>query len=189
MTKILLFLFVICSLNAQMVLSKREVVTVTYTTTTTDYKYPNSTGEDYNQWSDATSAYSSDDDGSYPNANNEQQDYYGYAFGIPAGAEILGIEASLKFVSYEGGGATSTIGIEISNNGGSTYSATSYQVSTTSTTFVTQAVGGASSLWGLTWTPTALSTTNFRARVKGLAGNDLPTLDYIAFRITYRVVN
>lgn len=186
---ILLFSF---TLQAQslLLLFGEEAATVTpevtYDTTTTEYKYPNATGEDYNQWNDAAEALTANSNGAYPTVNGNQQDYYVYSFGIPSGAEILGVQASLRYMSYEGAGATSTIGVEITGNGGTTYSATSYQVTTVSTTFVTHTVGSASALWGLTLTDASFSTSNFRIRVTGIAGNDLPTLDYIAVRVTYR---
>lgn len=149
----------------------------------TDYINPSSTGEDYNQWSDATDAYSVNSQGAYPNANNEQQDYHNYSFGISSGTPI-GIEVKLVLNSWTNG-TTSTIGVELSNDGGSTYSSTGYSASNSTTSWNEYTLGGSTNLWGLSWTSGSFSISNFRLRVKGVAGDDNPTLDAAQVRVYY----
>lgn len=153
-------------------------------TYSTGIKYPTSTGEDYNQWSDATDAYTSNNTGAYPDVDNEEQDYYGYSFNLPTGIDIFGVEVVVRMNSYSG--TSATIGVEISADGGATYSTTGYSVTSASTGFANTTLGSSTDLWGLSLTGTSFSASNFRLKVKGIAGGDNPTLDYASVNVYYK---
>ena len=74
----------------------------------TGWKSPTGTGDNYNQWTNPTNAYSSDDN--YATAAiagaSKCQDYTNFNFDIPAGATIDGVEISLEWYR-DGTGTTS----------------------------------------------------------------------------------
>lgn len=148
----------------------------------TGYILPLYTGEDYNQWNDAADGLTEDELSAYPNVNGDQQDYYGYAFALPSGSNILGIEADLVINSFTPPTPIS-VGLELSGDGGTTYTTTSYSGSTTSVSSVI--LGGPTDLWGKTWTSASLAPSNFRIRVTALVGNDVIDVDVVKIKVYY----
>lgn len=123
----------------------------------TGWKSPTATGAVYNDFTNPTYAYSSNDQYAtrlMADGSTFRQSYSGFAFGVPAGATINGIEMSIE------GKASSQISLyhwvyckNLDQIG--TY------VLTYHTTEDTQQIGGASLKWGKTWVADDFSDENF----------------------------
>lgn len=154
----------------------------------TGYQPPSTTGETNNNWSTPTNAYS--DDGNYAEEDTigDAQDYGDFNLTIPAISTIRGIQ-----IIIEGEAGTSgiwvEIGVEVSDDNGSTWSAQKigrYQASTADIIVF----GAANSLWGKSWTASTLDNDHFRVRLthtnseSTTAGRDLE-IDYLAVKVFY----
>lgn len=138
----------------------------------TGFKSPTATGEDFNQWTDPTNAFSSNDVYATEVTVTEEQDYYNFTFGVPAGATIDGVE-----ITVEGfcdgtvilNGDRCGIKIDISDDGGTSYGTKINSLFGIDAGEITATYGGATSgdaFWGLTLTDGDFSNTNFRARIE-----------------------
>jgi hypothetical protein len=151
----------------------------------TGFKSASATGEDYSQWTDANQAYASDDVNATEDRNGEQQDWYNFAFGVPSGASIDGIEVQIEGqdLDFTGNG----IDLELSWDGGATYTTTGYGVTNLNQgSDQTYSFGGATDTWGRSWTAGELSDANFRLRLTK-TGSDVSDIavDHIQGRIEY----
>ena len=118
------------------------------------------------------------------NTGKDKHLYYNYGFSFGASA-IQGIEVQLDARADSNGGAPK-ICVEISWDGGTTWTAAkSTNLTTTQTTYI---LGGASDTWGRTWSASQFSNTNFRVRVTDVSNNANRDffLDYIAVNVTYQ---
>lgn len=100
---------------------------------------------------------------------------------------VKGIEVSLTGRKSQSQG-TSQWCVQVSQNGGSTWSPAKYTMIETATT-TTLTFGAGNDLWGLTgWAPASFTTANFRTRVVDVS--DVPTesfqLDAVAARVTFK---
>lgn len=86
------------------------------------------------------------------------------------------------------GNQTGNVCVELSGDGGATWTTVARTVQYTSTTFATFTLGGPTDLWGRTWTASAFSNTNFRLRLTDVdnTGNKSFYLDYIGVSVTYQ---
>ncbi len=131
------------------------------------------------------------DSGSGPTTSctHKQKDrhqFYNYNINIPASAVIKGIEVRLDALADSTAGSPH-ICVEISSNGGSTWTAVK-STTTLATTEATYVLGNPSDLWGRTWTSANFSNANFRIRITDVAGDSSRDfyLDYIAVNVTYQ---
>ena len=145
---------------------------------------PTAAGDDVDEWSNPTKAFVSDDDWSKEKYNGEQQDWYNFGFGIPAGAVIDGIEAEIE--GRHQNGSESGVTIELSWDGGATYTASGYGYITSDTSDVVRTFGGAADGWGRAWADTELSDANFRLRVeKQGQDNRFHNIDHLKVKVHY----
>ncbi|MBC7222476.1 hypothetical protein H5T56_05805 [Candidatus Bipolaricaulota bacterium] len=112
-------------------------------------------------------------------------DYWGYTLPIPPGAQILGIEVRLDAWHWRfGWPVESRLWVELSWDGGQSWTSTGYgtgRLPLSETTFV---LGGPSDLWGrASWSAEELAPGNFRVRVRGIGS---ARLDWVATRVYYR---
>jgi hypothetical protein len=150
----------------------------------TGLKSPSATGEDYNQWSNPTNAYSSNNVYTVSTITNEKQDYYNFTFGITSSATIDGIEVRIE--ASENFGGTTIVGVELSYNGGTNYTSTGYNTGDLTSTDTTYTLGGSTNTWGRTWTDTELGNTNFRLRINtNNPGFYNPKVDHIQVIVYY----
>lgn len=149
----------------------------------TGLKSPTATGEDYNQWTLPTRAYTSDDLWTSEDTVGHKQDYYNFAFGVPTGATPVGIEVKLeaKYVISQG-----QIGCELSWDGGANYTGSGKNTGPLTGSDVIYTLGGAADLWGRAWADTEFSDANFRVRVNADAVWCL--IDHIQVRVYYTEV-
>ena len=109
-----------------------------------------------------------------------------FAFGIPANAVIDGIEVTAEF-SAQFGGTTTTIQLSLSDNGGSSYTATKSDT-VVGTTDTTRTYGGASDLWGAgSFSEYGTQDGNFYVKVEGKSstGGSQCRLDHLQVKIYY----
>jgi len=113
----------------------------------TGAKAPTTTGTPSNDWTNPTYAYT--DDGNYATAldtgSTYLQSYRTFGFGIPAGATIDGIEATIKGKVSVG---TYTNSVRMVGEGGSPSPAKNWTATTTETTYT---LGGATDKWTSAW--------------------------------------
>ena len=144
----------------------------------TGFLNPSATGDDYNQWSNPSLAYASDNQDASEDRNLQQQDWFNFNFVIPAGAAIEGIQVDVEGNNqWEANG----IDIELSWDGGTTYTTSGYgAIWPLSSSDSYQTFGDSVDTWGRTWAATDFSNANFRIRFtkKG-------SIDYYAFEVDH----
>jgi subtilisin family serine protease len=136
------------------------------------------------------SAYASDNNSgtttssSYTDAGKDRHVYSGYAFGLPSGAAIQGIEVRLDAWADRTTG-TPKIYAQLSWDGGATWTAAKVSANLTRSQ-ATYILGSASDTWGRTWT-TADFGSGFRLRIIDVATNTARdfNLDWAAVQVTY----
>jgi len=150
----------------------------------TGLRVPSAYGDDYNQFTNPQYVFADDSSYSVENRNGEQEDWYNFGFTIPGSATIDGIVVSIKGndPSYNGNG----VDVELSYNGGTTYTTTGYGIALNFGSDTTQTLGGASDTWGRTWSPSELSNTSFRIKLNK-TGQDYTNaaINYLRVNIYY----
>ena len=109
-----------------------------------------------------------------------------FAFGVPTNAIIDGIEVAVEF-SNALGGVTSTIQLSLSDNGGSSYTATKSDT-VVGTTDTTKTYGGPTDLWGAgSFSEYGTQDGNFYVKVEGKTstGGFSCRLDHLQVKIYY----
>lgn len=154
----------------------------TLSQTVSVWAQPTSTGSPANQWRDPANAYARD--GRFANFSalgfSQAQDYAGFAFALPSGAVVRGIE--VMTTSQNTLGLTATFGVSLSWNGGGNFTARrdAPLLYTGDSTF-----GGASDTWGHAFTAAELGAP-FRLRLES-AGVPLLPLSQGVDALTARV--
>ncbi len=112
-----------------------------------------------------------------------------YAFGIPSGATIDGIEVQCEFNS--GGGRTATIQFTLSWDNGTTYTSAKSDT-VTGASDETRTYGGATDTWGRSWTSSEFADGTFLAKMEGMlsaGGGGGCAVDWMAIKVYYTVGN
>ena len=147
----------------------------------TGFRDPTATGDDHNQWSNASNAYASDDAYASVTSNGQQQDWYNFGFTVPSGAIIDGIEV---YVEGNDQLAANGVAVEVSWDGGATYTSTgAQQLWPGSGTDVRRAFGGGDDTWGRTWSESELSNSNFRVRLTKIGSSNVVNFDVDQVRV------
>ncbi|MFA5154463.1 MAG: hypothetical protein WC554_18110, partial [Clostridia bacterium] len=123
----------------------------------TGWKSPTATGAVYNDFTNPTYAYSSNDQYAtrlMANGSTFRQSYSGFGFGVPAGATINGIE-----VSIEGHGSVQIALPHYIHNESASNNRLKYFTHLVSDSAVVE--GGASDLWSGTWVADDFSDESF----------------------------
>lgn len=110
-----------------------------------------------------------------------------YTLPVPTTATAInGIEVQL-IGAPSTGNQIGQVCIELSGDGGSTWTTVSRTISYSTTTFTTFTLGGPTDLWGKTWLPAMFNNAAFRVRVTDVdnTGNKAFYLDYVGVRVTY----
>ncbi len=155
------------------------------TAPSTGFKSPSATGEDYNQWVSPSNAFSSDNAYATTARNGWQQDWYNFTFGVPGAATILGIEVSIEGQDPDLSGNGTDV--ELSWDGGISYTTTGKGASWPGASDVTNTFGGWTDTWGRTWSDSELGNANFRLRLTK-TGVDLDEFraDHIQVKVYYK---
>ena len=109
-----------------------------------------------------------------------------YAFGIPSGATINGIEVNTEF-STDDGAQTATLQISLSWNNGTSYTTAKSDTVTGSTTDKNSTMGGSADTWGRSWTATEFADGTFLVKVEGKSSQTLNNcrLDFLQIKVYY----
>ena len=119
-------------------------------------------------------------------SNNETHQYYNYGFSIPAGSIILGIDVKLDAYA-DGTTGIYQYGVELSWDGGSSFTTSGNITPDMSTSEVSYSLGGPTDGWGRTWALSELSNANFRVRLNSTTrGSSYDSyLDWVPVRVYY----
>ena len=120
------------------------------------------------------------------NAANDRHRFRNFALGVPSGANLInGIEVRAD-AGMNNNGGTSRLCVELSWDGGTSWTTARFVTLTTSAE-TTYLFGGAADTWGRVWIPAELTGANFRVRLTDATSH--PTkdylLDYVAVQVTY----
>jgi hypothetical protein len=151
--------------------------------TVTGWLSPTLNGSPNRGWADPESAYTSDD--TYANGgltNGELHDWHGFGFALSSATSVVGIEAEVELNTSN---PTGTFGIELSWNGGTSYTRTGAEapllVSDRYWPF-----GGSTDGWGHLWRADELRDATFRVRLSKEGINFSPMtrgVDHIRVRV------
>lgn len=113
----------------------------------------------------------------------ESHVYWGYGISLPSGAQVVGIEVRLDVSERKQQGGT--LQVELSWNGGASWTSTGYGTGPIPRNETTILLGGPTDTWGRSWSPAELSNTNFRVRLV-VTGSDVDgELDWLPVRVYY----
>jgi hypothetical protein len=149
----------------------------------TPWRSPTANGTPNTGWSDPTNAYRSDDE--YTNGglvNGVLHDWSGFGLQLAPSAMILGVEAQVELATAN---PTGTFVIELSWDGGLTYTRTRYESPPLVQDWYLP-FGGATDGWGHVWAPEQLLDANFRVRLtkEGVNFSPMtPGVDHIQVRV------
>lgn len=140
---------------------------------------------DFGAFSNGSQAYY--DDTLYAEARKgRQHQYWGYAVALPEGSTILGIEVRLD-VWESGKPGAAYMYVELSWNGGASWTATGYRAGPLGTSEATYILGGPADTWGRSWTPGEFAYGLFRVRLTAACGPpERIRLDWVAVRVYYQ---
>ncbi|MBC7220431.1 hypothetical protein H5T55_02980 [Candidatus Bipolaricaulota bacterium] len=114
-------------------------------------------------------------------ADGQAHLFWGYGISLPAGSEVVGIEVLVDARKH--GAPASALYVELSWDGGVSWTATGYFAGWMSAAWRQYILGGSSDTWGRTWTPAELSDGSFRVRLHAVQAS---RLDWVAVRVHYR---
>lgn len=123
------------------------------------------------------------DDGLYATAAGGQEHiYWGFGIPLPVGVDIVGIEVLLD--ARRPPGPPASLHVELSWNGGLSWTTTGYGTETLHPVFWRQHVlGGGTDTWGRSWSGAEFSDGTFQVRLQA----DGPSqLNWVAVRVHYR---
>ncbi|MEY2665432.1 MAG: hypothetical protein RLZZ480_537, partial [Candidatus Parcubacteria bacterium] len=133
-------------------------------------------------WGNAAFAYDATDGTYATTASANTHNYTNHSFSVPGANTITGIEVKLE---VSGTTAAGTIGVELSWDGGTSWTS----MKTTSTLTTSDAVvslGGASDTWGRSWSATQFSNANFAVRLTGAPSSNTIRVDEIQVRVYHQ---
>jgi hypothetical protein len=147
---------------------------------TTITNSPSSCSDSGSGWTNPTNAYSDGTGVAYSQTKDQVENYGGYGFALPAGAQVTEIRVRLD----ANNGGNDYINLRVSVDGGSSWLSTTYPVYLTSsetTTWVNLTSWTA-------WSPSQLNGDNLRIQVthKKSGGSDFVSLDWLPVEVTYR---
>ena len=145
-----------------------------------DANAANASGDDAAVAADMNSGSSTST--SCTNSGKDRHRFYDFAFGLPAGSTLAGIEVRLDARADSTSG-TPRMCVQLSSDGGVTWTAAK-STPTLGTALNSFTLGGATDTWGRAWNATDLSDTSFRVRVINTASSTSRDffLDWIALR-------
>lgn len=127
--------------------------------------------------------YSSNNQYSVFNDQNDRVDYSGFGLSAPAGSNVSGIELAFEANRPD----PRTVNFSLSTNGTTwttgSGSKNSGNVASTDTTYI---LGGPSDLWNRTWTPADLANLRVRVDAQTTGPGDILNLDQLQVKIYYK---
>ena len=121
------------------------------------------------------------------NAGKDRHRFWDFGLGVPATPSTIdGIEVRLDEGMNNNGG-TNHVCVELSWNGGTSWTTPKVQSLTGGSVITTYTVGATNDLWGRTWTGADFSNATFRVRLTDVTSqpNKSFVLEYLAVQVTY----
>ena len=140
----------------------------------------------YNDWTDAASAFSSNDSYATETSEEQRQGWETFGFSIPSGSTINGIEVRAEAKSSDTSGCQ--LEAALSWNDGSF---TSVKTTALTGSDVTYTLGGVAETWGRTWAVNDFSNDNFVVRLEfddagsSTCNNSTVSVDHVQVNVTY----
>lgn len=138
--------------------------------------------------------YASDNNTGTSSASNsctanskDKHRFWGYSFGLPTTISSISGVTVTAIADQSNNGGTTWMCVQLSWDGGGTWS-TAKSVVMTSNTAATYTFGGTADTWGRTWVRENLTTTNFRVRVINSSTQPSKTirLDWLGVEVAYQ---
>jgi hypothetical protein len=137
-------------------------------------------------------SYATDSNSGTTNVNScadpgkDRHRFWGYSFGLPGTVTAVNGITLTAVVGQSNSGGTSSVCLQLSWDGGTTWTAAK-QVSLTAAALTTYTAGSASDTWGHTWTAAQLASPTFRIRITDVATtpNKDFRLDFLGASVTY----
>jgi hypothetical protein len=120
------------------------------------------------------------------NGGKDKHDFWGYDFGLPGTfGSVDGITVQ-AIVGTTSTGATYGVCIQVSGDGGATWSS-GQPVTFGGSAMTTYTFGSTTDTWGLSWNAGSLSTSSFRVRISDVGSTTSKSflLDFIGVSVTY----
>ncbi len=134
-------------------------------------------------WNNIANAYDQVD-GTYATTSSANTSTFSdYNNVLPDTNTIQGVVVKLEL---SGTTAAGNIGIELSWDGGSSWTSTGYTTATLTTTDAVVSVGGPANTWGRSWSPGEFSNANFRVRLSGNPSSNEIRVDAIQVRVYHQ---
>lgn len=121
------------------------------------------------------------------NAGKDRHRFWDFSLGVPAVVTAInGIEVRFDLGMNNNGG-TNNLCVELSWDGGATWTAPRVQGVTGGSAVTTYTLGAPNDTWGRTWTPANLTNASFRVRLTDVTSqpNKSFLLEYLAVQATY----
>jgi len=134
-------------------------------------------------WTNPGNAYD-DTDGTYATDNSgATNNYSDHDFSVGSGNTIEGIAVQLEI---SGTTAAGDIGVELSWDGGTSWTSSGNVTPTLTTTDAVATIGGPSDTWGRSWIDSEFSNANFAVRLTGNPSSNTVQVDAIQVRIYHQ---
>jgi 6-phosphogluconolactonase (cycloisomerase 2 family) len=146
-----------------------------------NYKVPTANS---GSWTNPSSAYDGTDGTYTTDSSGATNNYSNHGFSVPESNTIDGIAVQLE---VSGTTAAGSIGIELSWDGGTSWTDSGNTSGTLTATDAVVTIGGPSDTWGRTWTDTEFSNANFAVRLTGNPSSNTVQVDAIQVRIHHQV--
>jgi hypothetical protein len=121
------------------------------------------------------------------NAGKDRHRFWDFSLGVPASVtSVNGIEVRLDEGMNNNGG-TNQVCVELSWDGGTTWTTPKAQPLTAGAVITTYILGAANDTWGRSWSGANLSNANFRVRLTDVTSQPNKTfiLENLAIQVTY----
>lgn len=120
------------------------------------------------------------------NAGKDRHRFWDFGLGIPASVSSVGGIQVRADVGMNNNGGTSQLCVELSWNGGTTWT-TPKSVTLSGSAVATYGLGAVNDTWGRTWLGSELSNASFRVRITDATSqpNKSFLLEYLAVQVTY----
>jgi hypothetical protein len=186
--RLFIILFFICSIaKAQ---SSKNVYYVPYISNTvvvvdsTSELTSSAAGTPDNEWSGGASVYSSNDTWATATSAGLKESVYNFNIPDLTGKTIVGIKLQIEG-SCEAT-ATNVLGIELTYNGGTSWTTSGNTNTYTTITDTYKVYGSSTDLWGHSWIPSELTNANFKVRMTLTSKTQTMYVDHVGkLRIYY----
>ncbi len=126
----------------------------------------------------------------YTNSGKDRHRFFNYNISLPSDAAVTGIVVRLDArlsASCTSSPQTRKMYIELSWNGGTSWTAAQSTNNLSTSSMTTYTLGGSTNIWGRSWTPADFTNANFRVRITNVANSTSCEfrLDWVPVKVYY----